>query len=202
MASYFPTLPIIDVSPFVTGTDDMAETAQHIGRACRESGFFYIVGHAVSEDLQARLEDLSRDFFSQPTDVKLAIRMEKGGKAWRGYFPVGGELTSGIPDRKEGLYFGEELNEDHPLVRTGTPMHGPNLFPPGDLLFRKTVLEYLEAMTRLGHALMEGIALSLGLDESYFAEHYTRDPLILFRTFHYPAATPAESELKSWGVGE
>ena len=43
--------------------------------------------------------------------------MERGGRAWRGYFPVGAELTSGRPDLKEGLYFGAELPADDPRVR-------------------------------------------------------------------------------------
>ena len=55
--------------------------------------------------------------------------MALGGRAWRGYFPLGGELTSGRPDWKEGLYLGTELPDDHPRVRAGTPLHGPNLFP-------------------------------------------------------------------------
>ena len=72
----------------------------------------------------------------------------------------------------------------------GTPLHGPNLFPaiPG---FRETVLEYLDSLTRLGHTLMAGISLSLGLDERYFRQRYSRDPLILFRIFNYPHATRA-----------
>ena len=48
----------------------------------------------------------------------------------------------------------------------------------------------MAAMTRLGHRLVAGISLSLGLDESYFADRYTRDPLILFRIFNYPAPVP------------
>ena len=55
--------------------------------------------------------------------------MARGGRAWRGYFPVGGELTSGQPDLKEGLYFGAELPGDDPRVLAGLPLHGPNLFP-------------------------------------------------------------------------
>ena len=69
-------------------------------------------------------------------------------------------------------------------------------------MFRETVLEYLEAMTRLGHELMRGIALSLGLSETYFADRYTSDPLILFRIFNYPAQPSRPKENKSWGVGE
>ena len=202
MPNGLSTLPVIDVSPLVTAAGDAMETAEEIGRACRESGFFYIVGHGVSEELQKRLEYLSREFFNQPTDAKLAIRMAEGGKAWRGYFPVGGELTSGIPDLKEGIYFGQELPEDHPLVISGTPMHGPNLFPTNIPLFRHTVLEYLDAMTGLGHILTEGIALSLDLNRSYFADRYTREPLILFRIFHYPAVPHSTDDSTTWGVGE
>jgi len=70
------------------------------------------------------------------------------GRAWRGYFAVGDELTSGVPDRKEGLYLGTELPPQHPLVRAGTPVHGPNLFPSVEG-FRATVLDYIDAVTAL-----------------------------------------------------
>ena len=50
--------------------------------------------------------------------------MARGGRAWRGYFPVGAELTSGQPDLKEGLYFGAELGPEDPRVRAGLPLHG------------------------------------------------------------------------------
>lgn len=193
----FTQLPIIDIEPLVMGIGDNETVAAQIAQACRESGFFYIVGHHVDEHLQTKLEDLGRLFFAQPIEEKLGISMEKGGRAWRGYFPIGGELTSGRPDLKEGLYLGAELDADHPRVKAGTPMHGPNLFP-NIALFRETVLEYITAMTNLGHSVMKGIALSLGLNEYYFAERYTNDPLILFRIFNYPATV----EEQGWGVGE
>ncbi|WP_199336814.1 isopenicillin N synthase family oxygenase [Oscillatoria sp. FACHB-1407] len=47
---------------------------------------------------------------------------------------------------------------------------------------------------------MAGIALSLGLEASYFRDRYTNDPLILFRIFNYPP-TPLQQE-PTWGVGE
>ena len=58
------------------------------------------------------------------------------------------------------------------------------------------------SMTRLGHSLMSGIALSLGLEESYFADRYTSDPLVLFRVFNYPPARRAPELESTWGVGE
>jgi isopenicillin N synthase-like dioxygenase len=198
-AQDFSHVPIIDVSDLVAGTACRQQAvATQLGEACRESGFFYAVGHGVDEGLQRRLRELSRQFFAQDVDTKMQLRMALGGRAWRGYFRVGDELTSGRPDQKEGLYFGAELAADHPLVRAGTPMQGPNLFPAGVPGFRETVLDYMAALTRLGHRLMAGLALSLGLEESYFADRYTGEPLILFRIFNYPP--PRDPTL--WGVGE
>src|SRR4030095_2429769 len=84
----------------------------------------------------------------------------------------------------------------------GTPLHGANLFPRTVPELRAAVLAYMDAMTRLGHALMEGIALSLGLAASYFADRYTREPLTLFRIFNYPGHPAATGVDPRWGVGE
>jgi len=194
----FSHIPIIDVSELIAGTPSQRHVATQLGEACRESGFFYIVGHGVDEDLQLRLKELSRQFFAQSLEEKLRIRMSLGGRAWRGYFCVGDELTSGKPDQKEGLYFGEELAADDPRVVSGTPLHGPNLFPTHPSALRDTVLEYLAALTQLGHRLLAGLALSLDLDEMYFFDRYTHEPLTLFRIFNYPP--PSDPQL--WGVGE
>jgi len=191
-------IPLIDIGALLSDAEDHHEVAARIGQACRDCGFFYIINHGIDEHLQRRLEEVSRQFFAQDLETKLEIRMSRGGRAWRGYFPVGGELTSGKPDLKEGIYFGAELDDDHPLVKSGTPLHGPNLFPGDILQFRELVLSYMAAMTRLGHCLVAGISLSLGLGESYFADRYTRDPLILFRIFNYPAPSGGQFQ----GVGE
>ena len=195
-------IPVIDISVLVSWEKDRDEVAGRIGQACRDWGFFYIVGHGVDENLQRRLEEVSQQFFAQDLETKLEIKMSHGGRAWRGYFPVGGELTSGKPDLKEGIYFGTELEDDHALVIAGTPLHGPNLFPADIPPFRETVLAYMAAMTTLGHSLMAGIALSLGLEESYFFDRYTSDPLILFRIFNYPPQPLNNESESNLGVGE
>jgi isopenicillin N synthase-like dioxygenase len=196
-------LPVIDVGPLVRGAPGdpaRAQVARQIDAACRAFGFFYVTGHAVSEDLQDRLERLARALFALPEDQKAEIAMSHGGRAWRGWFPLEGELTSGRADRKEGVYFGAELPPHDPRVARGTPLHGPNLFPVQLPELRGVLLAYLAAMTSLGHALVRGIGLGLGLAEDWFERHLTADPLVLFRIFRYPPEIGIPDP--NWGVAE
>jgi isopenicillin N synthase-like dioxygenase len=194
------SLPVIDVAPLVRGDRDCSAVARALDAACREVGFFYVTGHGVPEDLQGDLDRQARALFALPVADKASVAMTEGGRAWRGWFPFEGELTSGRPDRKEGMYFGAELGPDDPRVQAGTPMHGPNLFPAALPELRDVVLRYLDALTDLGHALLRGLALGLGLDAGWFADHLTADPLVLFRIFRYPPETGLVAP--NWGVAE
>lgn len=196
------SLPVIDIAPLL-GADASAResVAGQIAQACRANGFFYVCGHGAEAPLAVLAEE-SRRFFALPEADKAAIAMSHGGPAWRGWFPVGGELTSGRPDLKEGLYLGEELADDDRRVAAGWPMHGANQWPAAQPTLRAAVLGYMDAVTRAGHALMEGVALSLGLPAAYFHDHYTADPTVLFRIFHYPATPPADGLDYAFGVGE
>jgi isopenicillin N synthase-like dioxygenase len=193
-------LPVVDLS------GDGSGVAAEIDTACRDMGFFYVVGHGVAPELQARVADLAREFFARPEAEKDQIAMRHGGRAWRGWFPLGGELTSGVPDLKEGLYLGEELGADDARVRAGRPLHGANLFPDEPAGLRDAVLEYMDAVTAVGHALLRGISLALGLDGDWFDRNLTAAPTILFRIFRYPPIDDgkdgeAEGKVK-WSVGE
>ncbi len=194
------SLPPIDVTAML-GDDASAADRSDVGRAidaaCRDSGFFLVTGHGIERRLRDDLERLSREFFALPADAKAAIAMPRGGVAWRGWFPVGGELTSGEPDRKEGVYFGAELGPTDPRVLARTPLHGPNLFPAAPADLREVVLRWIDEVSALGQTLLQGVALGLGFDAGWFATHLTADPTVLFRIFHYP---PGDTD--SWGVGE
>ena len=186
------SLPVIDVS-------DPSRAGDAIGAACRDVGFFYAAHHGVGAPTLARVDAAARAFFALPDAEKMKIAMARGGRAWRGYFPVGGELTSGMPDRKQGLYFGEELGADDPRVAAGMPLHGANLFPDAPSDLKPAVLQLMHEYTRAAHAIMEGVAFSLGLDAQYFRLTYTARPTLLFRIFEYPAAPEGD---EGWGVGE
>jgi len=168
------SVPVIDL-----GADERG-IAKAIDAACRDTGFFCVTGHGVDPELCARLEQLAREFFALADHTKEEIAMRRGGRAWRGWFPVGGELTAGVPDLNEGLYFGEERPAD------GRPLHGPNLFPRRPAELRAAVLAYMDAQAALGARLLRFVVPDL-----------TGEPTLLFRIFHYPPGDPT-----SWGVGE
>ncbi|MFZ4686726.1 MAG: 2-oxoglutarate and iron-dependent oxygenase domain-containing protein [Hyphomonadaceae bacterium] len=94
-------LPVIDVSPLLSGSEAARRAvADEIGAACCDLGFFYAAGHAIAPATLDQLSRAAHDFFALPETEKMKIAMAKGGRAWRGFFPVGGELTSGKPDIK------------------------------------------------------------------------------------------------------
>jgi len=185
-----PAIPTIDL------TRPAAAIGEQIDRACCDLGFFLAVGHGVDLGLLGQLERAARTFFALPDARKEEIAMAHGGRAWRGWFPLGGELTSGIPDQKEGLYFGKELARSDPRVAAGTPLHGPNLFPAEPPELRRAVLDTISALTRVASDVLAAMAAGLGLAPEWFATNLTADPTILFRIFRYP---PAAGE---WGVRE
>lgn len=194
-----PRLPVIDVSVAADSAELRAHVAAQLDWALAEFGFFYVAGHGIDEQALARLFDLGRRFFAQDEAIKASIRMALAGSAWRGWFPVGGELTSGEADAKEGIYFGADHSPDDPRVRARVPMHGQNLYPslPG---FETAVKSHLSEFTALGHRLMALVALGLGENERRVRENLTADPTILFRIFHYPALETVGGGAR-WSVG-
>jgi isopenicillin N synthase-like dioxygenase len=200
-----PTVPVIDIGALVlerATENDRLRVAAEIDRACRSIGFFGISGHGLDPVLFERLDAAAREFFELPEATKAEIAMPLAGSAWRGWFPVEGELTSGRPDRKEGIYFGVEHSPDHPRAVTPTPLHGANQFPTRPPELRDAVLDWLISLRPIADAVMQGLALGLGLHAAWFEDSVTADPTILFRIFHYPPNPQESTDDNGWGVGE
>ena len=202
------SLPRIDVAPLLgdaSNSREIEKCAGEINKACRESGFFRITNHGVSRELRERLDKLSREFFALNESEKQKCAMPLAGAAWRGWFGVGGELTSGVPDRKEGLYIGEQLAANDPRVVARTPLHGANLYPRQPAELGACADEWFVAMQQLGVALMRGVALGLQMPADWFAKNIAREPTCLFRIFHYPPIDTVrvpQDGISEWGVAE
>ena len=192
-------LPIVDVSGLMPGEAGRARAVAHLDGACREIGFFGVVGHGLDPALLRDLDREARAFFALPDDVKSEISMTRGGRAWRGWFPLYGEVTSGRPDGKEGLYFGIDHPPEHPRVIDGSLLHGANLYPDEPAGLRPAVIAWLDALRPVADAVMSAIAIALGLAPDWFVSNLTADPTILFRIFHYPPHSATDT---TWGVAE
>lgn len=171
--------------------------AKELDTACRQFGFFRIKGHGVSEELQSQLDRLAREFYALPTHEKEKISR---GSDYRGWFPFKNEVTSGKPDMKEGLYLG-------PLYETETPSKIPppskSLFPEKPDNFGNTIVTWQKQLSQIGKALLAGIAIGLGIEETWFAETICQQPSELLAIHCYPPSEPkAEGEHPGWGVGE
>lgn len=198
-------LPIIDVGPLVGADPSSApseaelEVGRQIDAACRAAGFFVATGHGIDPSVLHSLDASARAFFALPTATKAEIAMAHAGRAWRGWFPTDGELTAGVPDHKEGLYFGRPLATDDPRVAAGRALHGPNLYPEAPASLRADVDRWMDAAEALGRALLRGVALGLGLGADGLAHVVAPEPTVLFRIFRYPGRPDAD---EGWGVAE
>ena len=64
-----------------------------------------------------------------PRAEKMEIAMDRGGRAWRGFFPVGARADLRPAGPEGGHLLRHRAARRPPRVRAGLPLHGPNLFP-------------------------------------------------------------------------
>jgi isopenicillin N synthase-like dioxygenase len=66
-------VPVIDITPLRTGDESARRAvAAQIGAACREIGFFAIVGHGVPDSIIDAAWSETASFFNMPVETKLA----------------------------------------------------------------------------------------------------------------------------------
>jgi isopenicillin N synthase-like dioxygenase len=191
-------LDVIDLSGLRTAEPAaVRRTAEGLGRACREKGFFYVRNHGVPDELMSSLLDVSRAFFAEPAAVKqeLAITRSPHNRGYVGLATESLDLTQA--DRKEAFNIGLDLSPSDPEVMAGKPFRGVNQWPqtPG---FRTIALDYFNALWRLGLDLHRAIAADLRLPPEFFADKFDR-PMATLRLLHYP---PREAGQSAPGAGE
>lgn len=183
-------IPVVDLSDFLSGDAARKQKfVQELGTAYEEVGFVAVKNHGIPDDLIADLYNYVQRFYAQPDDVKLSYeKKELAGQ--RGYTSFGREHAKGFdaPDLKEFFQYGQEVKdgektEDYPDNVT------VNEIPE----FTPTLNSAYRAFEKSGTALLQAIAIYLGLDEHYFDEWVHNGNSIL-RAIHYP---PIKGEPKS-----
>lgn len=203
-----PPSAYILTDPAFYGTDPIAKAnlISQIRDACLDKGFFQLINHNISPDLQARLFSHSRSFFSLPLQEKL--KLDKALSTYnRGYEFIGSQIfeAGGPPDLKEGFLLGRNLPPQHPLVLAKKFNCGPNVYPlaehgiPDADGFKQTTDEYWTAVYGLACDLLRAIALTLGVDEEYF-DGFSNDSVTTLRLLHYPVQ-PEGSDPLQRGIG-
>ncbi|MBY6218666.1 isopenicillin N synthase family dioxygenase [Qipengyuania aquimaris] len=164
--------------------------ADEIGRSFQEYGFAVIRDHGIPQELIDRAEELSKEFFALPEDVKKAYHIPGGGGA-RGYTPFGTEKAkdANVHDLKEFWHVGRELPEGHPLAE----FMAENVWPDEVDGFRKTFSELYSAFETAGGKVLEAIAIHLGLPREFFAAT-VEDGNSVMRLLRYPPLEGEEAE--------
>jgi len=189
-------VPIIDVSPFMSGTPEgRQKVADEVGRACRDIGFMVISGHGVPSDLVTNTYDVSRRFFDLPVETKNKVHQPTPDQV-RGYSGLCEEgLSYSLdeptpPDLKESFTVGPvDVPPNDPYFHgpEASVHFAPNPWPDEDLPELRPVWEnYFHAMENLSADLMRMFALALDLGESYFDDKIDHH-ISMFRVLNYPS---------------
>jgi len=195
-------LPVIDVSGLTSAEfSARAAVAAKLGKACRETGFFYVVSHGIPGAARDAIFAAARAFFSLPLAAKEACSIKRS-RHNRGYVALEGERlneSAVLSDYKEAFNVGLELAADHPEVLAGRPFRGVNLWPAISG-WRETVLAYYDACWALGRRIHRGFALDLGVAEDFF-ENKLDAPLAILRMLHYPPQPQRRDQAPESGAG-
>lgn len=178
-------IPSVDLAEFLSGDPKRkAAFVQELGKAYEEVGFVAVKNHGVPDELIADLYKYVQEFFSLPLDQKKQYEIpELAGQ--RGYTSFGKEHAKGsdAPDLKEFFQYGQ-----NPRDNFKEEEYPPNVSINEVARFNKTFADAYRAFEKSGTALLQAIALYLGLDEHYFDEYVYNGNSIL-RAIHYPPIT-------------
>ncbi|HEX6430724.1 MAG TPA: 2-oxoglutarate and iron-dependent oxygenase domain-containing protein [Niastella sp.] len=179
-------IPVVNLADFLSGDPQLKQAfVNQLGKAYEEVGFVAVKNHGISDELIADLYKYVQQFFTLPSDAKKKYEIP-GLAGQRGYTSFGKEHAKGsdAPDLKEFFQFGQIVEDNDPIKS-----EYPDNVQVGDIAaFNTTFTKAYRAFEKSGRALLQAIALYLGLDEHYFDRHIHNGNSIL-RAIHYPPIT-------------
>lgn len=179
------TIPSVDLSYFLSGDPIKKENfVQALGKAYEEVGFVAVKNHGIPDELIGDLYKYVQQFFSLPLDQKRKYEIpELAGQ--RGYTSFGKEHAKGSdePDLKEFYQYGQVPRDNYKEEE-----YPDNVKVDQMTYFNPTFKNAYRAFERSGKALLQAIALYLGLDEHYF-DSYVHNGNSILRAIHYPPIT-------------
>ncbi|KIW62937.1 hypothetical protein PV04_09824 [Phialophora macrospora] len=194
MKKTFESIPQIDFRDMHGSSVERKRLADQVGSAFKECGFLYACNHGISEELQARVLDVMREFFALPQEEKMKIHINHSSEI-KGYeCLLETKLdTTTRGDLKEALNFGEDPTEPEQNCPPGFdlsyyPGNGTvpiNQWPAKPENFRSVMYQYHAAVMAFSRQLLHIIALALDVEEEYF-DKLTEFPMAGLRPLYYP----------------
>ncbi len=190
------SIPEIDLGRWRSGGQaERRALADEVRSICHHIGFFHLVGHGISPALLAEHAGYRARFFALPDETKR--RIDKAGSPhFRGWEPVGAELTGGRPDQREQLDLAVEnpvrgLRAEPPYLR----LDGPNQWLPEEVLpgFRDHLSRFFDALSALADELLAVLSVGLGLPEDHLTHLFGARPLSLVKLISYPPTPHGEA---------
>ena len=179
-------IPVIDLHDFLSGDGTARQRFAHdLGKAYENVGFVAVKNHGISNELVSQMYCEAERFFSLPAETKRKYEIpDLAGQ--RGYTSFGREHAKGFdaPDLKEFFQFGQEV-EDGDTIKSEYPENVHVDEAPG---FTPVMLRAYRSFEHAGMALLQAIALYLGLPESYF-DHQVHNGNSILRAICYPPIT-------------
>jgi len=185
--------PIVDL--------EAADVSKRLDQACRNVGFFAIVGHGIPQPVIDHAWSAATRFFDLPLEAKLAVQSDSDAYPY-GYSPMSAEALGASGD----LGASTDLNESFSVSPPARPeVHEAGGFAldrrvwpqrPGD--FEVAWTKYYVHMESLAARLMGECARSLGLDPAFFDDKIDRH-LSALRALNYPPqpVSPASGQIRA-----
>ncbi len=189
LCQHSTVIPTISASAL---TSDPVKVGNAILDAYGALGFAYLVDHPIDSDLQAEVFAMSRAFHALPESEKAAIEVNR---FHRGYLPfaTSTDRTSTLgeakkPNLSESFLMLREIPDDHPDVRDGLYLAGPNQWPTAPAGFKEALLAYNNAMSTLASAIIAAMDHALGRGGAI--TRWFDEPTTWLRLLHYPPQDP------------
>jgi isopenicillin N synthase-like dioxygenase len=179
------SIPTVDLADFLNGDPAKKRSfVQALGKAYEEVGFVAVKNHGIPDGLIEDLYKYVQEFFSLPLEQKKKYEI-KGLAGQRGYTSFGKEHAKGsdAPDLKEFFQYGQVARDNYK-----DEFYPDNVKVEQVAAFNETFDNAYRAFEKSGTALLQAIALYLGLDEHYFDQYVFNGNSIL-RAIHYPPIT-------------
>ena len=180
------SIPVVDLADFLSGDPERKKVfVNQLGKAYEDVGFVAVKNHGIPDELIGDLYKYVQQFFSLPADDKKKYEVP-GLAGQRGYTSFGKEHAKGsdAPDLKEFFQFGQTVEDNDPVK-----IEYPDNVMVGEVpAFSPTFRSAYQGFEKSGRALLQAIALYLGLEENYFEPHVHNGNSIL-RSIHYPPIT-------------